>query len=327
MSAILFPHSWLSSSYMKNIIDIFGSLTIFCPWYMDEVISKDEFEKFEKVNFIYPRSAYKPGKEFKSLISEFRNWIAYNNDRSSKEIIKFGRPGAVSDENLWDIRRMIKRIDDIGFDHDENQIFKWNFHLHLVADIERQRFEADTLLKELKKRSPLLNGSVETVKDVESLFRDFPDFDPETAIHESGIGPLLEAWFGLFGSYLDEHEIFVTVNKKYLDYIVEQVENLSTNVKDSMIILKIPEIWLKDESKIKKLQDRLTELKKNPAAMLSEIDSLLRSFHETSSTNIQCKNNIISMIYLEPTLDFKTSKKDNFLTKLPGKVVALFQED
>ncbi|MBN2062491.1 MAG: hypothetical protein JW882_18960 [Deltaproteobacteria bacterium] len=326
MSVILFPHSWLPASSLKNITDIFGTLTIFRPWFLEEIILEDELEKPEKARVLYPQADHRPGKEFKGVISEYRNWIAHDHDRSQREIIKAGQQLAASDETLWDIRRMIRRIDDITSDHHEKKIFRWNLILHLAADIEKQRFEAEKLLKELRNRNKLLKDSIETVEDVENLFSDFPGFDQEMAIRDSGMGPLLEAWLGLFGRYLDKRDIFITLNKKFLDYAAEQVEGASTDIRDSIITLNIPHICLSNESMMREIRDRIHELGKNPEAMLPELKKLSRSLHKESPVDVKGENFLIFIVHLSLLHDTNPAGKEHISTKLAGKVIVLFQE-
>ena len=106
MPGILFPHAIIPESTAGKIIDFFGHIKVFQPWYMES----PDFMKDESIEINYPPESLKPGKDFLSLVAEYRLWAVQNRDKSYMEITKWNRDKGITDNRTWEIRRFGRGI-------------------------------------------------------------------------------------------------------------------------------------------------------------------------------------------------------------------------
>jgi len=241
LPAILFPHSWLPEASIKKILTLLGPFTVYQPWFMERPAFISETNDSNPVRVMNPPEQLKPAGKFLTLLSEYRTWIRHNHDRSYTEFIKTAQGIELAEDNTWEIRQMLRRMnedstalkDELVQDSTSgSSTFKWHLVLHLAREIEEQRFEADKILNALKKKNSPLEGSVEDTDHVKGIFEDLPRFDLEPVMDTFNLEQIFEAWFSLFGEHLEEDGILITINHHVMDYVSEFGEDLGEMDKD-----------------------------------------------------------------------------------------------
>ena len=205
----------------------------------------DEIETLEPIKVLYPPRGLKPKKGFRSLLSEYRNWIERNQDRSYMEILKTDQGKGLNEDTTWEIRQMLGRMTQSVSGPEEDNALRWHLILHLASEIEDHRLEAERILKGLKEKGALLEGSIEKVNDVKNILGDLPQFESEPLLNEKNLRQIFEAWLGLFRGYLKDNELLITLNRRVMDYLSEQWENPPVEgypMYGSEIRFKIPDI-------------------------------------------------------------------------------------
>ena len=167
----LFPHSRLSEFIIIKIIPLLNPMRIYIPWFMDPPL----FARDKSIEVLYPPENMKPQKELNTVLSEYHRWAEQNHDRNYLEILKAVGDIEPLENTTWKIRQMITGSLQSYSGKSEEKTTRWHMLLHLAGELEEQRFEADNILAALKRKKPLLEGSIEKTIGVKSLFRDLPD--------------------------------------------------------------------------------------------------------------------------------------------------------
>jgi hypothetical protein len=236
MPVHLFPHSHLPESLAKKIVSFLGPFTVYRPWIMESSFPI----KHVSIKISNPPSGLKPHKSLKTILSEYKNWMEKHRDRSYLEIIKSGQGSDLGDDKTWEIRQMLgRKLQSLSLQ--KEQALRWHLILHLEGDIEEQRIAADDLLKSLKHKSSPLDGSIEKPWDMQILLGDLSDLGTEALLKDRNLEQVLEAWFGLFGGYVKENELFLTYDRQIMNYINQQWDAVS----EAEGLLNIPVIEFK----------------------------------------------------------------------------------
>jgi hypothetical protein len=227
----LFPHSHLPESLAEKIVSFLGPFIVYRPWMTESYLPIKDIS----IKILNPPAGLKPHESLKTILSEYKNWMERHRDRSYLEIIKSGRDNGVEDDKTWEIRQMLgRKLQSVSVQ--EEQVSRWHLILHLEGDIEEQRIAADDILKSLKhKRSPL-DGSIEKPWDMQILLGDLSDLGTEALLKDRNLKQILEAWFGLFGGYIKENELFLTYDRQIMSYINQRWDAVS----DADGLLNIP---------------------------------------------------------------------------------------
>ena len=168
-----------------------------------------------------------------SLLSEYKTWMKEHRDKSGAAFLKVSREMGPAEESSWEIRKALRK-EVSGFGRNvsngsvqtgrqkpaESPAVKWHIILHLARDFEEDRREADSLLGKLKDRgSPLEDLLGE--EDVKNPLMDLNPFesDPHTTIYPMDL--IIEAWFALFGGYLKEDELLLTLSRQIMAFTTE----------------------------------------------------------------------------------------------------------
>jgi hypothetical protein len=209
----LFPHSHLPESLAKKIVSFLGPFTVYRPWMMESYLPIKDIS----IEILNPPASLKPHESLKTILSEYKNWMERHRDRSYLEIIKSGRVSGLEDNKTWEIRQMLgRKLQSLSLQGE--QVSRWHLILHLEGDIEEQRIAADDILKSLKHKSSPLDGSIEKPWDMQILLGDLSDLGTEALLKDSILKQILEAWFGLFGGYVKENELFLTYDRQIMSY-------------------------------------------------------------------------------------------------------------
>ena len=235
LPAILFPHSWLPEADIKKVLSLFGPLTLFHPWFMEPPPWLAQMEERNVVRIVRPPDDLNPGRGFKALVREYRDWSTYHQDRGYKEFLRMTRGEESRQESTWAIRERLRKGEQEPPVRKEAQAMKWHFILHLAREIDDQRQEADNLLASLKQgRSPLA-GSVE--EEPSNPLADLPQFKEGPPMPGYTMAQVVEAWIGLFGDHLnhfDKGALLVTRNPQVLEYVKERWEGQGMHSLESL---------------------------------------------------------------------------------------------
>jgi len=219
LPAVLFPSAYLQETNLKKILSFFGPLTIFQPWHMDRRILLSESKALEPVQVVNPPVDLKPMEGFRRVLSNFKSWIGANPDQGYNAFLSArGGIDQDSEDSTWEIRKAVRRGIEKSAEPKPSPVLKWHLALHLAQEIEDERQEADALLRGLREKDSPLKGVVEEGGG-ENLFYDLPAFGKEPVMEENQLEQVYEAWFSLFGGFLKEQTLLVTMNQQVMDHV------------------------------------------------------------------------------------------------------------
>ena len=225
MRPVLFPHSYIHEPQLRKLLKIFDSLTVCLPWEME---LPDFMTSDNSIKTLYPPADLKPPDKIQSLLSEYRKWMKQNLDKSYLEIIR-AKQG--NESASWEIRKTLGSMMSETKQHlDNNNSLPWHMILHMAREIEEQSVEAEGLLNSLKRKSPLLDGSIESVDNLYGFLDDLPRFTPEAEFSEDNVSKIIDAWFGLFENNLRTTDILLTNSKPIVEYLCEKYSKFEQGI-------------------------------------------------------------------------------------------------
>jgi len=343
LPANLFPHSHLSESSLREILSFFGPITIFQPWFMERPAFVLETEDLNLVRLLNPPLDLKPGKGFRSLLSEYKNWMKRNRDRSYTAFLKANQKMESAENATWEIRQELRRINQNTPAPEEDRSFGWHLVLHLAGEIEDQYQEADRMLKLLKEKRSPLRGIVEEEEDVRSLFEDLPRFEPETVTGEYRLELVFEAWFALFGGYLKGHELLLTLSPRVMDHVSELWEEAGIETggqQEEMVSFKCPDlsehpldglIEIKRKSfkqdKIKELRRLILNFWENPTGNFVTLERLSKEIEVSRPWEFSAGALNITAKFLIAPSNNDPLQTNRVLRDLSGKTIILVEHE
>jgi hypothetical protein len=234
-----------------------------------------------------------------------------------------------SESATWEIRKLLNNmLTESKSGPEVNNSLKWHMILHMAREIEEQNYEAEGLLTSLKAKKPLLEGSIETVDDLKDFLDDIPEFKPGNIFSEAHIRKILNAWFGLFESGLNERDILLTCSRQTADFISECYAGLEPGI----IPLNRQSIRLKttlfsdnaitDKDSIKDLIDKITEA---PEQALSALMQLSEET-ENSRSDSTSSEGYITLIYFHVLRNRNHLKADSFIRHFSRRILLLIEE-
>jgi len=337
MSINLFPHSYCPESIIKKIISFFGPIRVYLPWMMD---TPDVFNNIS-IEISRPPLYLKPGDFFMAMLTDYRTWAKRNHDRNYIEILKFGPADELTDSKTWEIRKMLGRPaepDSVK----EKDFIRWHLLLHLAGDIEEKRLETDKLLTTLKDKKAPLDGSIEDSGDMKDLLREFYDIGDESGLDDTNLQHIFEAWFGLFGAYLNKTASLITYNRQVMGYLAERwdelrLENVST-IKP-VIGFNVPDLFnhtpdVKDKSQtendiekiLKEIKDIITSIGEDPIHKLIALDKLSHKLDNANQRTLSNRTFRLTLRYLFPIKDIVLTETDRILRHFFNKTLILVEE-
>ena len=340
---ILFPHSYLSESKTEKILTLFGPLTIFQPFFMKQPALVNGGHNLEYAKIMTPPPHLNPGEEFKALLSECYAWMDQNKDRGYKEFLKRSQEQRLTENNTWEIREMIRRVDNYPSNPEKAHTKRWHMILHLARDVEVQRQDADQLLQKLKKKDSLLKGAIEDMDHDKNLLEDLPDFESDFLIDDHILSEIIEAWFALFGGYLQGHELLITFNRDVMklctlfmkEFGMEEVGetpdlDITFRFPDlpdqSSENQEVPEKRYFNESKLTQFKNMLGEFRKDPEGNLSILKELPKEIGSSFQRDLFGKTLDVKMRYIPPITDRGYPKKNKLFSHLSNKTIILMEE-
>jgi len=340
LQTILFPHSYLPEISIKKIIPVFSTLTIFQPWFMDRPAFLDDLKSIQVLN---PPDEFRPENDFRSLLSEYQDWIKRNQDKGYTESFKAHQKIDPTENTTWEIRQAIRRIGAHNSIPEKNHAAKWHLILHLAQEVENQRLEADRLLSDLKEKKSPLQGIIEDTNEVKSLFDDLPQFESEPIMGRNNLKQIIEAWFALFDGYLMGNELLITFNRYIMDYVIEldkdyRIENKA--VYTPAIGFKFPDLshhTFTDIAKINKehnisgkiseLKNMILDLGKRSASDFTELDELAKEVEASWPWDLSEKTLNIVLKYFSPIPGIKHLERGNILKLFYNKTIILMEDE
>ena len=337
MTGILFPHSYIPESLIVKVINLFGPIRIFQPWY----IEPPDYLKDGPVELIYPPETLKPKGSFESLVKDYSQWAMQNQDRSYMEIIKSGSDNGPAENTTWEIRKLLTSAVKSASGGVDKDSLRWHVILHLARDIEEQSMSFDSALKDLKQKDALLQGSVENIDTTRDLLEDLPPLGHVSLSDGGKLEQLFGAWLGLFGEYLNDHELLITFNRHVMYNISERWDNLPDKdgqERGGLIEWIVPDLSgqpLTDKDSInqKDIEKRIREtiglildLHKNPEGNIDALSSLSKEFNDSLQTDLTGGTLKILIRYLYPVSDKELTQGDMIFGQLSNKTILLAEE-
>jgi hypothetical protein len=224
LSPILFPHSEISSPDLERVIDLFGELTICKPWFMEAGRPWNDESDNLSVHVLLPPEGLRPRGDFKRLLSEYQLWIRHNQDRGYAEFLKATQEMDLSENTLWEIRQTIRQMEKGASVPKENNALKWHLILHLARKIEEDQVAAETMIKHLKRQKSPLEEAIGEGAPVQGLFDDLMPSESQPLMDKNHLRQISEAWVGLFGEYLPNYRILITVDRHVIDFATDIFE-------------------------------------------------------------------------------------------------------
>ena len=226
---LLFPHSYLTEGVLYKALANFEKFEICLPWYMEppEVLSK--LSDDSRVTILYPPETLKPGRDFVSLLSEYRLWMKENMGKTSS----LSTPDPQKKEASWEIRKTIRSKEENNSDTEKDRITRLHLILHLAGELEKENAEVEASLQHLKiTGSPLR----EALGD-EDLAKGLLDDLPLTSPASSGKIPKrlkrwIEAWFGLFSCFVQPDADLLTLDRDIFQFVLDLFEGCVAENRD-----------------------------------------------------------------------------------------------
>lgn len=217
-SLILFPHSFITVEKLKKIDTLSSRLTICHPWFMDTPISFRDENDFPNVNILRPSINLKPENNFRKLFTHYQTWALQNREKDYSGFLIAFREMATEDK-AWDIREMLRKPGATAKADPKEQALKWHLMLHLAREIEENLQEVEGMFYLLKQEGSPLRDALEDKSASKGLFDDMPKSDTNSLVSEHHLSQVIEAWLGLFGEYISDEKLLITLDQKVLDYV------------------------------------------------------------------------------------------------------------
>ncbi len=343
LPGILFPHSYLQESTVQKILSFFWPLTIFQPWFMERPIFVPENDELNAIQIMNPPTNLRPEDDFMTLLSEYRQWIQYNQDRSYMEFLKISQEMDLSESTTWEIRQMLRQREQKASTREQDHRSRWHLILHLAQEVVDQRMEADRMLEVLKQKDPPLKGIVEESDHVKSPLEDLPQFGSEPMVDEYQLRQIIEAWFGLFGGYLGGNDLLITCNPRVMDYISElskESRDEDNIAYDSPIGFKFPDLSQHtleklatirkkyfNEGRIRELKNLILDVGGDPDQNLFTLEKLSHEIESFFPWELGGGTLKIWVQYLARLADDEHIKRDGVLKQLSSRTIILVEAE
>ncbi len=223
---ILFPHSHINYPNLKKILNLFGRLTICQPWFMDIPLPTDKMEDLSLVKIFRPPSHMKPKGDIKSLLSEYHLWIRQNKDKGYAAPFRTAQEIPFYKDTTWKIRQMISRMGEGSSDPLEENTLKWHLVLHLACELEKNVVDTLEILNKVKQKKSPLEDALEKPAQSPGIFDDLSQSEIYSFFDNRLFRHVVEAWLGLFGKYLQNNDLLITVDQYIMNYVIEIYEEI-----------------------------------------------------------------------------------------------------
>jgi hypothetical protein len=216
-AVLLFPHTTLAQPDLDRLLSCFGRLILCQPWFTEEIRLSAKNADPSIFRVIYPPVALKPRDDFKTLLSEYKQWVAQGQGKTHVSHL-----GALPGTNpvepaTWEIRGDVRRMRQKSQPKTGDDAFRWHIILHLAREWEENRWEEERILESLRQKGSPLEEALGDEPATAYFFKDLPPSSADLWDRQR-LGEVFEAWFGLFGSVLPENESLWTLDPAVFDY-------------------------------------------------------------------------------------------------------------
>ncbi|MFH1242493.1 MAG: hypothetical protein V1689_09035 [Pseudomonadota bacterium] len=210
---------------LERALTHFAPLTICQPWFMERPMPGVETPEASLVRVERPSEDMRPYGDFLRLLSEYQLWMSQNLDKGYTTFLGLTSKKAFSEDTPWEIRGILRQMGQDPRDISRENSLKWHLTLHLARQWEENQSGVEDMLKRLKQQGSPLAGAIEEGGSYRSMFKDLPSEGTYLFAEEHHIRQVLEAWLGLFGWYLADHdETLLTLSRPVADYVTETFE-------------------------------------------------------------------------------------------------------
>jgi len=192
---------------------------------MDGPVPEAESEGYSSIHITRPAESLKPERDFKRLLSEYRLWIRQNRDKGYTAFLNAIREAGFSEDNPWEIRKMIRQTGKDTPVSQENNALKWHLILHLAREFEENRLEEEEMLSQVKQQKSPLAQALGEDAPFKGLFEDLPQSEKSLFVDKHHLGQVVKAWVGLFGDHLQDHELLITLDRHVMEYATDIFED------------------------------------------------------------------------------------------------------
>jgi hypothetical protein len=256
LSAIVFPHSWLSEGNIKRALSFFGSLKVCQPWFMDRLVP---FSDRGVVQILRPPVGLKPAGNFSGYLAECRRWMQRSNEKGFDAFLAFTEGKQAGEKATWEIRGELCQKESHPLAFSRKNILKEHLILHLAHEIEEERRGAEELLKRLKEKDSPLKGAVEADEDSPGPLADLPEFNQAVSLPETNMNRVVEAWFSLFEEHVRDNDILLTLSPEVFQGLHDDWKEWGGNYSSTQIEFQYPDLSDLPLEELEKLKERFFE--------------------------------------------------------------------
>ena len=239
---VLFPHCYITDKSLRKMLPIVERLTICQPWFMELPLSTLEGDETPLIDILLPPDNMKPKEDFKQLLSEYQFWMGQNQDRGYAAFLSATRKATLSEDNSWEIKKMIRQTGQDTPVSQESPALKWHLILHLARAFEENLMAAEDILKQVKQQKSPLEEALGEEAQVQNMFDDLLQPETDLFVDEHHLQQVFEAWFGLFGELLPDHGILITLSRHVINYLKKIFDDKVTRLSREAAELVLPKI-------------------------------------------------------------------------------------
>ncbi len=147
------------------------------PWYMEPPEALSKLSDDSRVTILYPPETLKPGRDFVSLLSEYRLWMKENMGKTPS----LSTPDPQKKEASWEIRKTIRSKEGNNSETEKDRIIRLHLILHLAGELEKENAEVEASLKHLKITGSPLREALGDEDLAKGLLDDLPLTSPASS--------------------------------------------------------------------------------------------------------------------------------------------------
>jgi hypothetical protein len=333
LKAHLFPHTYLPEMMIEKIISLFGPVRIYQPWFLDP---KGSLMR-PGLEAVTPQDNLKPGADIKAMLSGYRQWFDQNRDKGIREFLRVSEKARPGDSSTWEIRQLLKSgAVPSAAGKGEETTLRWHVLLHLADEVERRNFEIAEMMNALKKRGSVLAGVLQDPDETKSFFDDMQGLDTADSKDGPDMGLVLNAWFGLFGGYLEKDSVLITCSRHVMDSISTQWDEAFAKNNDASpltVSFYIPspsssELQPNDKmadtrAAVMKLRELIFGFGEDPIRCMNGLKVLAGELEETQKPSEEASN--ISLKHFPA--NEKIAEGEGLLKDITGKTIIYFSPE
>ena len=223
--ATLFPHSLIGEHALERITRSFSPISLCLPYFMEP--PETAKGRDSKVRILFPPAQLQPESDFKRVLREYQGWMEQHRDKGYAAVLTLIQQDPHDEDSWWGIRKMIQQKSQGPAASSPVKGLKWHLILHLARQIEEAHAEAGRLLERLRMGPSPLSGAIEEGQDIPGPMSDLAPQALEILFSGHQLHQVLEAWFGLFGTYLPSSGTLITLSCEVWDFVKGLFEGIA----------------------------------------------------------------------------------------------------